>query len=66
MKADEVIFTLDSTFNDKRFGDMTFDEVRAVAFQWIMVKQKCNRVVILQKKDGEEKVVFVFTKEDFK
>lgn len=66
MKADEVIFTLDSTYNDKRLGDMTFDEVRAVAFQWIMVKQKCKRVVILQKKDGEEKVVFVFTKEDFK
>lgn len=66
MKAYEVIFTLDSTFNDKRFGDMTFDEVRAVAFQWIMVKQKCKRVVILKKKDGEEKVVFVFTKEDFK
>lgn len=66
MKADEVIFTLDSTYNDKMFGDMTFDEVRAVAFQWIMVKQKCKRVVILKKKDGEEKVVFVFTKEDFK
>lgn len=66
MKAEEVIFTLDSTFNDKRFGDMTFDEVRAVAFQWIMVKQKCKRVVILQKKDGEEKVILVFTKEDFK
>lgn len=66
MKADEEIFTLDSTYNDKRFGDMTFDEVRAVAFQWIMVKKKCKRVVILQKKDGEEKVVFVFTKEDFK
>lgn len=28
MIADEVIFTLDSTFNDKRFGDMTFDEVK--------------------------------------
>ena len=42
MKADEVIFTLDSTFNDKRFGDMTFDEVRAVAFQWIIVKKKCK------------------------
>lgn len=66
MKADEVIFTLDSTFNDKKFRDMTFDEVRAVAFQWIIVKQKCKRMVILQKKDGEEKVVFVFTKEDFK
>ena len=66
MKADEVIFTLDSTFNDKRFGDMTFDEVKAIAFQWIMVKKKCNRVVILQKKDGEEKVILVFTKEDFK
>lgn len=66
MKAEEVIFTLDSTFNDKRFRDMNFDEVRAVAFQWIMVKQKCKRVVILKKKDGEEKVVFVFTKEDFK
>lgn len=66
MKADEVIFSLDSTFNDKRLGDMTFYEVRAVAFQWIMVKKKCKRMVILQKKDGEEKVVFVFTKEDFK
>lgn len=30
MKADEVIFTPDSTYNDKRIGDMTFDEVRAV------------------------------------
>lgn len=29
MKADEVIFNLDSTYNDKRLGDMTFDEVRA-------------------------------------
>lgn len=66
MKAYEVIFTLDSTFNDKRFGDMTFDEVRAVAFQWIIVKKKCDRMTILKKKDGEEKVVFVFTKEDFK
>lgn len=66
MKADEVIFTLDSTFNDKKFRDMNFDEVRAVAFQWIIVKKKCKCVVILQKKDGEEKVVFVFTKEDFK
>lgn len=66
MKADEVIFTLDSTYNDKRIGDMTFEEVRAVAFQWIIVKKKCKRMVILQKKDGEEKVVLVFTKEDFK
>ena len=66
MKADEVIFTLDSTFNDKKFRDMTFDEVRAVAFQWIMVKQKCKRMTILQKKDGEEKVILLFTKEDFK
>ena len=45
---------------------MTFEEVRAVAFQWIIVKKKCKRMVILQKKDGEEKVVLVFTKEDFK
>lgn len=66
MKAEEVIFTLDSTYNDKRLGDMTFDEVRAVAFQWIIVKKKCDRMTILKKKDGEEKVVFVFTKEDFK
>ena len=66
MKADEVIFTPDSTYNDKRIGDMTFEEVRAVAFQWIIVKKKCKRMVILQKKDGEEKVVLVFTKEDFK
>ena len=66
MKADEVIFNLDSTYNDKRLGDMTFDEVRAVAFQWIMVKKKCKRMTILQKKDGEEKVILLFTKEDFK
>ena len=66
MKADEVIFTPDSTYNDKRIGDMTFEEVRAVAFQWIIVKKKCKRMVILQKKYGEEKVVLVFTKEDFK
>lgn len=65
MKADEVIFTLDSTFNGKRFGDMTYDEVHKIAYDWIMVKEKCKRMVILQKKDGEEKVVFVFTKEDF-
>lgn len=55
-----------SIYNGKRVGDMTFDEVRAIAFQWIIVKKKCKRMVILQKKDGEEKVVFVFTKEDFK
>ena len=66
MKADEAIFTLDLIFNGKRLGDMTFDEVHKIAYDWIMVKQKYKRMVILQKRDGEEKVVFVFTKEDFK
>lgn len=66
MKADTINLYMDSVVNDKRIGDMTFEEVRAVAFQWIIVKKKCKRMVILQKKDGEEKVVLVFTKEDFK
>lgn len=66
MKVNTLNLYMDSMVNGKRVGDMTFDEVRAVAYQWIMVKKKCKRMVILQKKDGEEKVVFVFTKEDFK
>lgn len=65
MKADEVIFTLDSTFNDKRFGDMTFDEVRRLAYDLIMVKQSCNQVVLLQKVDDAERVVLEFGRKDF-
>lgn len=66
MKVNTLNLYMESIYNGKRVGDMTFDEVRAIAFQWIIVKKKCKRMVILQKKDGEEKVVFVFTKEDFK
>lgn len=66
MKVNTLNLYMGSIYNGKRVGDMTFDEVRAIAFQWIIVKKKCKRMVILQKKDGEEKVVFVFTKEDFK
>lgn len=66
MKVNTLNLHMGSIYNGKRVGDMTFDEVRAIAFQWIIVKKKCKRMVILQKKDGEEKVVFVFTKEDFK
>ena len=65
MKADEVIFTLDSTFNDKRFGDMTFDEARRLAYDLIMVKQSCNQVVLLQKVDDAERVVLEFGRKDF-
>ena len=66
MELNTLNLYMGSIYNGKRVGDMTFDEVRAIAFQWIIVKKKCKRMVILQKKDGEEKVVFVFTKEDFK
>ena len=66
MKVNTLNLYMGSIYNGKRVGDMTFDEVRAIAFQWIIVNKKCKRMVILQKKDGEEKVVFVFTKEDFK
>lgn len=66
MKVNTLNLYMGSVVNGKRLGDMTFYEVRAIAFQWIIVKKKCKRMVILQKKDGEEKVVFVFTKEDFK
>ena len=65
MKADEVIFTLDSTFNDKRFGDMTFDEVYRLAHDLIMVKRICNQVVLLQKVDDAERVVLEFGRKDF-
>ena len=65
MKADEVIFTLDSTFNDKRFGNMTFDEVRRLAYDLIMVKQSCNQVVLLQKVDDAERVVLEFGRKYF-
>ena len=65
MKADEVIFTLDSTFNDKRFGDMTFDEVRRLAYDLIMVKRSCNQVILLQKVDDAERVVLEFGRKDF-
>lgn len=66
MKVNTLNLYMGSIYNGKRVGDMTFDELRAIAYQWIIVKQKCKRMTILQKKDGEEKVVFVFTKEDFK
>ena len=66
MELNTLNLYMGSIYNGKRVGDMTFDEVRAIAFQWIIVKKKCKRMVILQKKDGGEKVVFVFTKEDFK
>ena len=65
-KVNTLNLYMGSIYNGKRVGGMTFDEVRAIAFQWIIVKKKCKRMVILHKKDGEEKVVFVFTKEDFK
>ena len=65
-KVNTLNLYMGSIYNGKRVGDMTFDEVRAVAFQWIMVKKKYKRMVILKKKDGEKKVVFVFKKEDFK
>lgn len=65
MKADEVIFTLDSTYNDKRFGDMTFDEVRRLAYDLIMVKRSCNQVILLQKVDDAERVVLEFGRKDF-
>ena len=65
MKADEVIFTLDSTFNDKRFGDMTFYEVHRLAYDLIMVKRTCNQVVLLQKVDDAERVVLEFGRKDF-
>lgn len=65
MKADEVIFTLDSTYNDKRLGDMTFDEFYRLAYELIMVKRSCNQVVLLQKVDDAERVVLEFGRKDF-
>ncbi|MGM9740060.1 MAG: hypothetical protein ACI3ZP_05595 [Candidatus Cryptobacteroides sp.] len=65
MKADTINFSLGSVYNGKLFGNMTYYEARDIAYDLIMVKQKCKRMVISQKQDGEEKVVFVFTKEDF-
>ena len=55
-----------SIYNGKRVGDMTFDEVRAVAFQWIIVKKKCDRMTIIDiKNDGSERCIVTFSKEDF-
>lgn len=56
MKVNTLNLYMGSIYNSKRVGDMTFDEVRAIAFQWIMVKKKCKRMVILKKKDGEKRL----------
>lgn len=54
-----------SIYNSKRVGDMTFDEVRRLAYELIMVKRSCNQVVLLQKVDDAESVVLEFGRKDF-
>ena len=65
MKADTINLYMDSVVNGKRVGDMTFYEVYRLAYDLIMVKRSCNRVVLLQKVDDAERVVLEFGRKDF-
>ena len=65
MKADTINLYMDSVVNGKRVGDMTFYEVYRLAYDLIMVKRTCNQVVLLQKVDDAERVVFEFGRKDF-
>ena len=65
MKANTINLYMDSMVNGKRVGDMTFDEVRRLAYDLIMVKRSCNQVVLLQKVDDAERVVLEFGRKDF-
>lgn len=65
MKANTINLYMDSVVNGKRVGDMTFYEVHRLAYDLIMVKRTCNQVVLLQKVDDAERVVFEFGRKDF-
>lgn len=45
MKVNTLNIYMGSIYNSKRVGDMTFDEVRRLAYDLIMVKRSCNQVV---------------------
>ena len=65
MKANTINLYMDSVVNGKRVGDMTFYEVYRLAYDLIMVKRSCNRVVLLRKVDDAERVVLEFGRKDF-
>lgn len=65
MKVNTLNLQMGSIYNSKRVGDMTFDEVRRLAYELIMVKRSCNQVVLHQKVDDAERVVLEFGRKDF-
>ena len=65
MKVNTLNLYMGSIYNGKRVEDMTFDEVYRLAHDLIMVKQRCNQVVLLQKIDDAERVVLKFGRKDF-
>ena len=65
MKADTINLYMDSIYNGKRVGDMTFYEVYRLAYDMIMVKRTYNQVVLLKKVDDAERVVMEFGRKDF-
>ena len=65
MKVNTLILYTGSIYNGKRVEDLTFDEVYRLAHDLIMVKQRCNHVVLLQKVDDAERVVLEFSRKDF-
>ena len=65
MKVNTINLYMDSVVNGKRVGDMTFYEVYRLAYDLIMVKRRCNQVVLLQKLDDAERVVLEFGRKDF-
>ena len=65
MKVNTLNFYMGSIYNGKRVEDMTFDEFYRLAHDLIMVKGKCNQVVLLQKVDDAERVILEFGRKDF-
>ena len=65
MKANTINLYMDSIYNGKRVGDMTFYEVYRLAYDMIMVKRTYNQVVLLKKVDDAERVVMEFGRKDF-
>lgn len=60
MKADMINLYMDSIVNGKRVGDMAYGELHELAKKWIQVQKKCRHLVLLRKKDNEEKVILEF------
>ena len=64
MKVNTLNLYMGSIYNGKRVGDMTFYEVYRLAYDLIMVKRRCNQVVLPRTIDYAEMVVLEFGRKD--